>query len=196
MAAVKVLPSSTELSPAMSLDQNHFELFDLPVGFDIEQQQLAERYRDLQRTLHPDRFANAPDQERRLSVQKAAQVNEAFQVLKSPLQRARYLLQLAGVDFDDEKETHLDPVFLMEQIELREALAEVRDSDDPLATLNGIMQDITRHQARMIDEIREHLASDDDTSRQQAKQLVQKMQFFNRLQQEAEELEESLVDSL
>ncbi len=180
----------------MSLEHNHFELFGLPVDFDIEQQQLAQRYRDLQRNLHPDRFANASDQERRLSVQRAAQVNEAFQVLKSPLQRARYQLQLAGVDFDDEKETHLDPVFLMEQIELREALAQVCDSDDPLAALNGIMQDISERQAQMIDEIRGYLAVDDESSEQQAKQLVQKMQFFNRLQQEAEELEESLVDIL
>ena len=108
----------------MELTQNHFELFGLPVAFDVDAQQLAERYRELQRILHPDRYANASDRERRLSIQHAAQVNEAFQTLKSSLRRARYLLQLKGVEFDDEKETHLDPAFLMEQMELREALAD------------------------------------------------------------------------
>ena len=73
----------------MTLTQNHFELFGFPLVFDIDQTQLAERYRELQRSLHPDRFANASEQERRVSVQKAAQVNEAFQTLKAPLARAR-----------------------------------------------------------------------------------------------------------
>ena len=56
----------------MELKQNHFELFKLPVAFEVDTQQLAERYRELQRTLHPDRYANASDRERRLSIQHAA----------------------------------------------------------------------------------------------------------------------------
>ena len=81
----------------MSLTQNFFELFDIPVAFQIDSGLVAERYRKLQQALHPDRFANASDSERRLSVQRTAQVNEAFQTLKSPLLRARYLLQLKGI---------------------------------------------------------------------------------------------------
>ena len=52
----------------MDLTQNHFELFGLPVAFYIDAQKLEERYRELQRTLHPDRYANAGERERRLSV--------------------------------------------------------------------------------------------------------------------------------
>ena len=177
----------------MELTQNHFELFGLPVAFDIDAHQLAERYRELQRALHPDRYANASDRERRLSIQHAAQVNEAFQTLKSSLQRARYLLQLKGIEFDDEKETHLDPAFLMEQMELREALAEVKTETDPLASLTEIMADITARQQAMEDQLRQLFAANNEQTRQQAKQLVQKMQFLVRLQQEAEELEEELV---
>jgi len=180
----------------MTLTQNHFELFAMPVAFELDVSQLAQRYRDLQRLLHPDRYANASAQERRLAVQKTAQVNEAFQVLKAPLSRARYLLQLGGVEFDDEKETQQDPVFLMEQMELREALAEVSAADDPLARLASLMQDIKTRQGEMEAELRQQLGKSDPQSRQVAKQLVQKMQFFLRLQQHAEELEERLVDSL
>lgn len=177
----------------MDLTQNHFELFGLPVAFDIDAQQLAERYRELQRTLHPDRYANAGERERRLSVQHAAQVNDAFQTLKSSLLRARYLLQLKGVEFDDEKETHLDPVFLMEQMELREALADVRTDSDSLGELNSIMADIKSRQKLMEDKLKMLLTDDSEDNRLEAKQLVQKMQFLVRLQQEAEELEEELI---
>jgi len=177
----------------MALTQNHFELFGLPVAFDVDAHQLAERYRELQRASHPDRYANASDRERRLSVQHAAQVNEAFQTLKSSLRRARYLLQLKGIEFDDEKETHLDPAFLMEQMELREALAEVKTKAEPLTSLSDIMTDIKTRQQAMEGQLRQLFAEDNDEMRQQAKQLVQKMQFLVRLQQEAEELEEELV---
>ena len=177
----------------MELTQNHFELFGFPVAFDIDAQQLAERYRQLQRSLHPDRYANASDRERRLSIQHAAQVNEAFQTLKSSLRRARYLLEIQGVEFDDEKETHLDPAFLMEQMELREALADVRTQADPLGSLNNIMTDIKTRQKAMEDQLRTLFADDSEDKRLAAKQLVQKMQFLVRLQQEAEELEEELI---
>lgn len=180
----------------MELKQNHFELFGLPVTFEVDTQQLAERYRELQRSLHPDRYANATERERLLSIQHAAQVNEAFQTLKSSLRRARYLLQLKGIVFDDEKDTHLDPEFLMEQMELREALAEIRTASDPLAALNHVMQDIKARQTAMENKLRELFAEDTEAKRLAAKQLVQKMQFLIRLQQEAEELEEELVTEL
>lgn len=180
----------------MDLTQNHFELFGLPTSFDIDPRQLAERYHDLQRTLHPDRFANAGDRERRLSIQRTAQLNEAFQTLKSPLQRARYLLQLKGVNFDDEKDTHLDSAFLMEQIELRETLASLPKADDALAAVTGFMQDIHLREHAMEARLQELLSQGDPDSLGRAKQTVHEMQFLLRLVQEAEELEEKLVDTL
>ena len=178
----------------MDLGSNHFELFGLPVGFEIDTAQLAEKYRELQRVLHPDRFANASDRERRLSVQHAAQVNEAYQTLRSPLRRARYLLELRGVEFDDERQTHLDPEFLMAQMELREALAAVRKEADPFAALNRLLADLAREREALEAELARHLAQEDADALEAARQIVQKLQFFARLQEEAEEIEESLLD--
>lgn len=180
----------------MQLTQNHFELFGFPVAFDIDQQQLAARYRELQKALHPDRFASASDRERRLSIQHAAQINEAYQTLKSVLPRARYLLELRGVNFNDEQDTHFDAAFLMEQMELREALAEVRQAADPLGVLGELLLDIRARSRAMEEQLQQLLQDDSAENRQAAKQLVQKLQFFRRLQQEAEETEEDLLDSL
>lgn len=175
----------------MELTQNHFELFGLPVDFNLDLQQLSERYRDLQRTVHPDRYASASDRERRLAVEKAAQINEAFQTLKSPMNRARYILQLRGADFDNEHDTHFDPMFLMEQMELRETLAEVKSATDPLMALAKSMDDIGQRYNAMINELSSLLDNPEQTD--EGKQAVQKLQFLTKLQQEAEAIEEELA---
>ncbi len=182
----------------MAQTQTHFELFELPVSFELDLQDLSQRYRMLQAAVHPDKFANASDHERRLSVEKAALINEAYQILKSPQRRARYMLELQSVSFDDEKDTALDPVFLMEQIELREALGELANTDDPLVSLNTIMADIKKRISTLIDDIAEQLAPSqlDEQQKSNAKQLIHKMQFLNKLQQEAEYQEENLLDVL
>ncbi len=180
----------------MVLTQNHFELFELPVSFEIDQQHLAERYRELQRMLHPDRYANATDRERRLSVQHAAQVNEAYRTLKNPLNRARYILELRGVGFSDEHDMTLDSTFLMEQMELRESLSEVHSAGDPLQKLTEILDDIRVRTRAMETQLQQLLDSGAEQDLDAARQIVQKMQFFRRLQQEAEETEEELVNSL
>jgi molecular chaperone HscB len=173
--------------------QNYFELFGLPVTFDIDTAVLANRYRELQRVVHPDRFANATDRERREAVQQAANINDAFQTLKSPLQRARYLLQLKGVTFNDEKDTNYDTAFLMEQIELRELLAEVKHDPNALTRLNALMQDINSRIDAMQGDLATALNSDD---RDQAKAMVHKLQFLHKLKIESENLEAELADAL
>ena len=173
--------------------QNFFDIFDLPVSFDIDTTALAERYRELQRIAHPDRFANASDRERREAVQQAANINEAFQTLKSPLQRARYILQLKGVGFDDEKDTTYDSAFLMEQIEFREALAEIKHNPDALLRLNELMLDITHRIDAMLRELANAIHTDD---LKQAKTLLHKLQFLHKLRIESENLEAELADAL
>ena len=76
----------------------YFQLFDLPINFNIDKTTLSKRYRELQRTVHPDKFASASDQERRLAMQKSTQINEAFTTLKHPLKRAQYILQENNID--------------------------------------------------------------------------------------------------
>jgi molecular chaperone HscB len=170
--------------------QNYFELFAIPVSFEVEQETLSLRYRDLQRATHPDRFANASDQEKRLSVQQAALINEAFQTLKSPLPRARYLLELNGITLDD-NDTSMDPAFLMEQMELREALAEVRGKDEPFNELNSLRDRIETKERELVESLQQLFNEADNL--EQGKDLVRRMQFMQRLLAEVDELEEELV---
>lgn len=179
----------------MSLDlkQNYFKLFGLPASYAVDRDALDQRYRELQRLVHPDRFVNAGDQERRVTLQQATQINEAYRVLKDTLARGRYLLELRGHHFDDERNTHQDSAFLMEQIELREALAEVHDSHDPFAALSQIMEQIDARLSVLDSELADALARDSVDAA--ALTAIQRMQFFRKLAHEAEELEADLEDA-
>ena len=68
----------------LDFSKNYFELFGLPVGFEVDGTKLASRYRDLQRAVHPDRYTNATEQEKRLSMQVATRLNDALDTLKKP----------------------------------------------------------------------------------------------------------------
>src|SRR4051812_12247850 len=126
----------------MNRDQNHFELFGLTPRFDLDLSALDGRYRELQREVHPDRFAAAPQAEQRASMELATRVNEAYRTLKSPVERARYLLALHGVDPQFETNTAMPEEFLTQQLELREALEQAIDAESgaKLATLRDRLQ--------------------------------------------------------
>jgi molecular chaperone HscB len=175
---------------------SHFELFDLPQSFIVDRAGLDERYRELQRSMHPDRYVNASDQQRRLSMQQATLINEAYRTLQDPLLRGRYLLELSGAAFDDEHHTTSDAAFLMEQMELRETLAEVRAADDAFSVLGGIMDRITADLAAFESQLTAQFAAGDADSLAAAADTLVKMQFFRKLQAEAVELEVILEDEL
>lgn len=113
--------------------QNHFDLFQLPARFDIDASALDAAYRDVQGQVHPDRFVNASDAEKRVAMQWATRANEAYQTLKKPLKRASYLCELNGVDLQSESNTSMPAAFLMQQMEWREAFDDARHAEDGAA---------------------------------------------------------------
>ncbi len=113
--------------------QNHFELFQLPARFALDSTALDSAYRDVQGQVHPDRFVNATDAEKRVAMQWATRANEAYQTLKNPQKRAQYLCEINGVDLRVESNTAMPMAFLMQQMEWREELGDARASKDAQA---------------------------------------------------------------
>jgi molecular chaperone HscB len=105
------------------LTQNFFETFNLPVLFNIDIDMLNHQYRTLQKTIHPDRFVNATDAEKKQSLKKSTQINDAYQVLKDPIKRASHIISLHQVL----KENTLPPDFLMQQMEWEEEFETIND---------------------------------------------------------------------
>ena len=124
------------------LNADFFTLLGLPRQFVVDPAALDSRFRELQREVHPDRFAAADDAARRASMMLATQINEAYQTLRSPLKRATYLLRLAGVDVGAESNTAMSAEFLLAQMEWREQVADAR-ADKDLAALTAINTEIS-----------------------------------------------------
>jgi molecular chaperone HscB len=160
----------------------------------VDPRDLAGRYRELQRSVHPDRFAAGSDHEQRLSLQYTTLVNEAYDVLGSDLKRCIYLLQLSGVDISDSDKTSVEPAFLMQQIELREALEDINQAEKPFEELEGMRTQVNSILLTLMSEFTTHLGDETVASLELATNVVRKMQYMNKLISEIDLQEEELLD--
>jgi molecular chaperone HscB len=164
--------------------RNHFELLGLPVAYAVDASRLEQRYRELQTQVHPDKFAAAPEAERRVAMQWATRANEAYRTLRDPVDRARYLLALKGFDTGEESNTAMPADFLMQQMEWREAVAAGLAAKDRRA-LGELRDEIAAARAdmlRMLDR-----AIDADANFDAGCSLVRKLRFLEKLEEEIEE---------
>lgn len=178
-------------SAKIDFNQDYFVLFGLERRFHLDPDVLELRYRDLQSAVHPDRFAHLSDQERRLSMQWATRVNEAYRTLRQPLARAQYLLELAGVEVGAEHNTAMSPQFLMEQMEWREAVEEARQAAN-VSELDALAAR-TRQAARELEAaLRQQI--DVDQAFTSAADTVRRMMFLDKLGADIRTVIERLED--
>lgn len=135
----------------MNLQSNDFELFELPLAHALDRAQLDERWKALQREVHPDRHAAADAQTQRQAMQWSVRINEAYQRLKDPLRRAAYLCELHGAPIQAENNTAMPAVFLMQQMEWREAL----DEATTLAQLEDMADEVAAARKRMLADLQQ-----------------------------------------
>jgi len=173
----------------LNIAQDFFALFGLHGQYALDTIELEQAYRNIQSAVHPDRFANASDVERRVSMQRATQVNEAYQTLKDPIRRAAYLLGRHGVDPEFETNTAMAPEFLMQQMEWREAIEEAASSGDVSeldrlsSRLGAELKTLYAEMARQIDERGEYAA---------AAVTLRKLKFLEKVAQEIGDALEAL----
>jgi molecular chaperone HscB len=169
---------------------DHFTLFGLPRVQGLDLGSLENCFREIQARVHPDKHAHAADADRRLAMQWSTRINEAFQTLKSPGKRARYLLALLGHDPQIESNTAMPMEFLVNQMELREAVMEARSAADEealesvrLNLSNEIKADYERL-AELIDVTRDFPAAAD---------LVRQLMFQEKLLTEIDDALEAVT---
>lgn len=170
-------------------EQDFFSLFGLPRTFRIDVPVLERAYLDLQAQVHPDRFAHLSDSEKRLSMQWATRVNEGYQTLKDPLKRAVYLLSLQQTALQAETNTAMPPVFLMEQMEWREAVEEARSAGD-VDELDALLHRSRLRRKAMVGELEQLL--DDTRDYAGGAELARKLMFVEKLEHDIAEAIEAL----
>lgn len=169
---------------------DYFSLFGLKVRYDIASSLLTSRFQDLQRQFHPDRFACHSQQERIISLHRAATINKAYQTIKNPLKRAEYMLFLYGFDLTNDKHILHDTVFLLEQLELREKLSLIEkkaNAKGALAEFSIELNDSIKHRnVLMVQQL-------NDKKWPEASDTVRKLRFLDKLKQQVEEITEKLL---
>ena len=135
-AGLAFCPTCKAVQQPASVD--HFIRLGLEANFDVDLSALDRIYFELQRALHPDRFATRTTKEKMYSQAQATAINDAYETIKNPLKRADYLIHIKGVNvMPDGCNLVNDPTILMEAMEVREKLA----SAETISMVDAIAND-------------------------------------------------------
>ena len=157
---------------------NYFKLFGLPPRFSIDLATLESEFRRLQGELHPDRHVSNSEMQRRIALQLSTTVNDAYRTLRHPSSRAQCLMDLAGPAAASESGTTVSPVFLMAQMEWREAIEGARAAEDGVeleALALRLRHEMTTQEKDLAD------ALDTQNDFQSAAMRVNELRFYERL---------------
>lgn len=168
---------------AFSVTNNFFFLFGLPERFALDGEALERAYRALQSKVHPDRYAAAPEAERRAAMQWAAHANEAYSVLRNPLRRAIYLCEQRGAPVRAESNTEMPDEFLLQQMQWREALDEAINPLD-WERVQALLDEVQAQRAAVQTEFA--AAVDEQGDMSLAVGLARQWMFLERMGQEVQ----------
>jgi molecular chaperone HscB len=168
----------------VNLTDNDFVLFGLPERFALDRADLDTRWRKLQGSAHPDKFAAEGAAAQRVAMQWSVRINEAYRRLREPLTRAGYLCELRGAPIDAERNTAMPAAFLLQQMGWREALDDARNDAQALAALDAEVRrtehELLHQVARLLDDEQTPIAA---AERVRALMFIQKFRrdFSQRL---------------
>ena len=165
---------------AVAGSRDYFQLFGLTPAFDVDVADLAARYRVLQQKFHPDRFSAVSAAEARAAAQVSAEINAGYNILRDPVQRAGFMLERRGKDKQALERTPVAGEFLMQQIELREAVQALNPDDQE--GRNQLQRAIDQLFDDALQAFKQHIDSDDlDAAGTAWVHLL----YVNKLRQEA-----------
>jgi molecular chaperone HscB len=174
----------------MNLQDNYFTLFQLPLGFAINKNNLDAAYLALQSQYHPDRATHLDETTKHRHLIAATHINTAYQTLKNPINRARYLLSLENIDTEEETNTAMPMDFLMSQMQWREDIAEAKSAQqiDALELIHKAL----RQEMQALDNILA-IQIDDTHDYSAAALTVRKYRFYDKLDEEIGNAIESIL---
>ncbi|MAF65508.1 MAG: hypothetical protein CMJ84_07605 [Planctomycetes bacterium] len=132
-----------------------FEAFGLPLNYGLDGEELDRRLLRFSRLVHPDFFATAPEEQRRIAEESTAALNGAFEILSDDARRADWVIgALGGPSAQEEKQ--LPREFLMEVLEWGERIEEARESppgSETRAALDGLVSTLSRRRGQSLSQL-------------------------------------------
>jgi len=103
---------------------NYFEFYDIPVSFKPDKDLVKRKFYALSKEYHPDFYVNEAQEKQKEILELSTLNNKAYQTLSNGNKLVAYILELSGELVEGDR-YELPPVFLMEVMELNEALMEL-----------------------------------------------------------------------
>jgi molecular chaperone HscB len=172
----------------VNLQDNDFVLFGLPEQFKLDRTDLDARWRKLQASAHPDKFASEGAAARRIAMQWSVRINEAYRRLREPLTRAAYLCELRGAPINAERNTAMPPSFLMHQMQWREAL----DAADGEPSVTALQHDVAAASTALLDDVGQLLDHGGEATK--AAEQVRALMFITRFRQDVADRLERIAE--
>ena len=167
---------------------NYFELYEIPISFNLNQDLIKQKFYALSKKFHPDFYINE-DQEKQDEVLVLSTLNnKAFQVLKDDQKRLHYVLELKGQLIEGENYS-LPQDFLMEMMEVNEALIELQFEPDPikLSTIKIQVNEIEKALIAGIDNLTISFDADDSLQQETSLKAIKDLYFRNKYLQRIKE---------
>ncbi|XP_070572166.1 iron-sulfur cluster co-chaperone protein HscB-like [Ptychodera flava] len=158
----------------------HFERMECEPSFDVNIPRLTQKYRELQRQLHPDRFTIRREREQYYSLQQSSATNKAYNTLLKPLSRGLYMLELKGMSIEEDDKT-VDKEFLFEIMELNEEIAETHSSKE----LSRLHEENTGRLEKLLVELSRAFSKDDYAK---AKVILTRMRYYVNIEDKIKEM--------
>ncbi len=154
-----------------------FDIFKIPKQFALDEDQLEKKYFEIQKLIHPDKFANASVNEKRIAEQWSTLVNDSYAALKDPVKRAKLLCEAGGITINENSSSGIDEDFLIDQLSRNEAIGMAKEAGDT-RELEKLKLAVNRDAAELIRQIGK--AIDEDNDLPAASEAVKMFMFIKR----------------
>ena len=173
-----------------------FATLGVPRRFDLDLKAVEKTHRDLSRALHPDKYVGAGASERKESLSRAVEVNEAWRTVRCPVKRAEALFSLAGIAVGETNEPKASSAFLMDMMEQREALAEAKETKDE-AAVSRLAAEIERRKESVEKDLADGFAAASGNGEKLASVVMKlgELRFYKRFLEEVTAIEEESLDA-
>lgn len=153
----------------------YFELFDIPVQLKINTASLSKQFFVLSKKYHPDYFANEPEAVQAKALEKSALLNKAWKTFQSPDATIKYVLMEKGLLVEEEK-YELPPAFLMEIMDINEALM---DASEPAVAIK-LKAEIEKLQSAIYHPVKEIVENYQEGTTSEKELLLVKEYYYKK----------------
>jgi molecular chaperone HscB len=156
---------------------NYFELFEIPVSLKVDKASLSKKYFELQKKYHPDFYTQSSDEEKTEALDRSSLINKALKTLQNQDETIKYVLQQKELLEEEEKYT-LPPDFLMEMLELNEAVME-EEPEVVTKKIEALEEELYAAVKTIIDAYQDDITSKEELL--QVKEYYYKKKYLQRI---------------